>query len=176
MRNDRPDGSLESYRRELAINPDNLSQGLVDQPELFDHVSEQFILASAERDRLKLELEEAMADLDKQFRLQAHANEEKLTDTACAQLIKAAPKIREIQRELLEARKVASLWGALKDSYEQRSYMLRELVQRELAQMRNLGLQNQDRLAITGDAGTLAVRRVEEGRRRLREARETARR
>ena len=122
----------------LKIDPDDLDSCLVEQPGLFYHVAEAVSAANSQRDAVKLDLEEAQAELDQQFRKAAAARDEKITEAAIQNQIRTAPRIKALQRLYLEARAKAENRAALKEAYQQRSFMLRELVALQLSQLQNL--------------------------------------
>lgn len=131
----RPADDLEAS---LRIDPEDLDACLVEQPGLFYHVAENVSAANSARDAIKLELEEAQAELDQQFRKTALERDEKVTEASIQNQIRTAPKIKTLQRKYLEARTKAENRAALKEAYQQRSFMLRELVAVQLAHFQNL--------------------------------------
>jgi hypothetical protein len=120
--------TLESLRSKLSIDKDDLDNALVEQPDLYYHVADAYVTAVADRDAAKLDLEQATADLDKQFRGAAAAAEEKLTETSLQRKIATTPRIQNMEKDLLYLRADADRWQALKEAFQQRSFMLRELV------------------------------------------------
>jgi hypothetical protein len=127
--------ALERYRRKLAIDRDDLDLCLQEQPELFYQVSEGQVLANASRDATKLMLEEAEAAEDDRLRTQAAKHAEKITEPEIKRAIKQAPEVKRLGQEYLEFKTLAARWGVLKESYEQRSYMLKELVSTHLSRI-----------------------------------------
>lgn len=121
---------------DLEIDRDGLDDCLVKQPELFYHVSEAYVIAVAERDEVKLKLDEAIAGLDQQIRRKAAEDDERITEATIQQRIKVAPLIQQLQREHLSVRQEADSWQALKEAFQQRSYMLRELVALHISRLR----------------------------------------
>jgi hypothetical protein len=119
---------LDEYRGRLIIDRDDLDTALQQQPELFYHVADALVQAVAERDACKLELEEALAREDKSLRVAAAKTDGKLTEAAIRQQLALVPVIQDLERELLDLKRAADSWQALKEGYTQRSYMLRELV------------------------------------------------
>ena len=132
---------LDRYRQHLAIDRNDLDTCLTEQPECHYHVSQACAIATAERDKLKLELEELTAKLGLDLRDQATRRDEKLTEGALAQKLTGTPKIQELQRALLTKRQEAESWGVLKEAFQQRSFMLRELVALFIAQRHDLALE-----------------------------------
>lgn len=131
---------FEELRKGLGIDPDDIDRCLVEQPDLYYHVAELYANALSERDGAKLDLEEASADLDMQFRRDALEKEERITEEGFKQRLRASPKIKKLNRDFLDLREQADILLALKESYQQRSFMLRELVSRQIAEMNNLSL------------------------------------
>lgn len=131
------DGTLAECRAFLSIDRDDLDSCLMEQPEVFYRVAQAFTLAQAERDSIKLDLTEAQAELGVQFRKQALEKEEKLTEDGLKQKLSMAPRIQKLERQLLDASASANEYGALKESFQQRSFMLRELVALKITQRRD---------------------------------------
>ncbi len=126
----------------LRIDVDDLDNCLVSQPGLFYHVAEAVAEANSQRDLFKLELEEATAELDQQYRSQALQDPKiKVREGSIESQITIAPRIQKLQREYLAACTKAEHCAALKEAYQQRSFMLRELVAVQLAQFHNLGVE-----------------------------------
>ena len=132
---------LERYRGHLAIDQDDLDKCLMEQPEVYYVVAQAVANTTAERDKLKLELEELQAKLGLDLRDQATRRNEKLTEGGLEQKLAGMPKIQELQRSLLTKRQEAESWGVLKEAFQQRSFMLRELVALFIAQRHDLALE-----------------------------------
>jgi hypothetical protein len=137
--NEKP--TLDNLRDALTIDPDDLDTCLTQQPDLFYHAADQQAQATSRRDEIKLNLDEATAEIDGRLRKQAVEHDEKITEALLQQRLRIQPRIKELMREFLEARVLADRWQALKESYSQRSFMLRELVQRQIAQLHHLSLE-----------------------------------
>lgn len=118
---------LRDFEEELQVDQDDIDDAVIRQPELFWHVSEQLVYAIDLRDTIKKELDEAEADEDNKIRALAEANEEKITEPFVKKQIAAQPKIQRLNRELLDAKKQAALWEAMKESFSQRSYAVNKL-------------------------------------------------
>lgn len=166
----RPALSLDTLRGQLAIDTDALDACLEEQPDLYWHVSEQYADAVARRDAAKLTLEQVMAELDEKFRSAAAAADQKITETALQRKLATSPRIQELERKLLELRADADKWQALKEAFQQRSFMLRELVAMLIARMGNLSLERGMR-GVQGDLNDARVARVAEARRQRSESR-----
>jgi hypothetical protein len=159
----------EELKNSLAIDPDNLDECLVAQPGLFYHVAEQVSIANSRRDAIKLDLEVATAECDKQVREAAAQAEEKVTEPGIQNRLRTMPRIKNLSREYLEARTKAETLLALKEAYLQRSFMLRELVALSLSQATNVGLERGATSARHNIGDRNRQRGEEERRRRDRE-------
>jgi hypothetical protein len=134
--------TLDGLRGQLTIDPDDLHSGLVQQPDLFYNVSESFAAAVSRRDEQKLVLEELTAELDQLVRKGAAEREEKTTEASIHNRLRGMPKIQTAERAFLKARLDADMWQALKEAFQQRSFMLRELVSLKLRQMETISLEH----------------------------------
>jgi hypothetical protein len=132
------DKKLEELRQYLEIDADDLDRCLIEHSGVCYQVAEAYTEAAAERDALKLELEEETATQDEKLRKTAAAAEQKITETALQQSLKRLPVLQELERDLLNSKQRADKWQALNNSFQQRSYMLRALVDWKIAQIRSL--------------------------------------
>lgn len=122
------DRELELYRSQLKIDEDDLNQALMDQSELYHHVSDELVTEIAERDSLKLLIEQTEARLDKEIRKEAVDNEEKVTESQVKQRIADHKDVRELNSDMVDQQEKVNRWSALKDAYSMRSQMLRKMV------------------------------------------------
>ena len=116
---------LEEYRRYLRIDKHALDQELVEQPSLLFQISEAFVQAAAERDMLKELLATTDAKLDADVRSQ-HADE-KYTEAMVKNQVQTNKKHDQAMLKFLDAKKQAELLFALKEAFQTRSYMIRDL-------------------------------------------------
>lgn len=122
------DADLDDIAARLAIDKHRLDDCLLEQPSLYYHVAAHYTRALARRDTLELDLKVRMADLDQDFRNEAAASDSKITEATIANKVKSAPEIVALQRLALDAKNELDQWTALKEAFQQRSFMLRELV------------------------------------------------
>jgi hypothetical protein len=153
-------------RDKLRIDDDDIDRCLIEQPEYFYIAAEMVAQATGRRDTLKLQRDELLAELDQMLRKKAEEDEEKLTETALNNRLKTLPKIKEANRAYIEACRIVDEAAAMKDSYQQRSYMLRELNASANAKLYNLGLER--------GAGGARGRVVDRGREDISRARESS--
>ncbi len=116
---------INEFRNYLKIDKGSLDTELMHQPELLYQVSESYAEANAHRDAMKEALAMADAGLDARVREQFKATTE-------AQ-VKSKIQIDEQHASrfslYLEAKFAADQLAALKESFTQRGYMLRDLCQ-----------------------------------------------
>lgn len=123
------------YKKLVEIDREDLEKSLEDQPRLFSEVSEYASKWAAIRDLRKRNAEEVQARVDKEIRDEAIEGNVKLTETAIFNQVKEDDDYKEAQRTFLEAKYFADLWAGLKESYQQRSYALKDLVAIAVRQM-----------------------------------------
>ena len=133
---------VERFKPHLAIDKNNLDDCLIEQPEVYYHVSEALVKATAERDAIKLQLEEATAAEDQNIRTVAVRMGEKLTEASIQNKLTLVPAVKVLADKLVkQSGKVGEL-AALKEAFSQRSFMLRELVALFIAQRHDLAMSN----------------------------------
>lgn len=118
------DEKLSRLRSLLHINRDKLDDEVAEHAEHYERVAELHVLAVSEYDAIKQELDDVIAEESVAVR----QSEDKMTETAIKQLVKDKPKVQKLSRELLDAKLLVDKCSVLKESFGQRSYMMRELV------------------------------------------------
>lgn len=119
---------LNELKDGLKIDVNNLDIELVDQPNRFFHAGQQYSLAVSRRDRKDTELDILKAVLDKEIREDADANGDKITEAQIKAAIQRDKEHRQLTKQYLDAKQEAEEWQSLRDSYQQRSYVLKDLV------------------------------------------------
>lgn len=157
--------AANELRENLRIDEDDIDHCLVAQPEYYYMAAEAVALATSRRDTLKLQRDETIAELDQAIRRKALEDDRKITEGQISNELKTLPKVKEINRQYVEACKVVDEAVAMKESYHQRSYMLRELNASANAKLYNLGLER-------GAGGGAGRRMVERGRAEIERKRE----
>lgn len=120
-----PRGSLEEN---LRIDRDDLDGCLIEQPGHHYQVALALAEAVAVRDALKADFELLQANLDVKLRADFEERGEKTTEARLQQEMKLDPRYGEARKELLNAQAEVDRLSALKEAFQQRSFMLRELV------------------------------------------------
>lgn len=124
-----PREEFAELRTGLIIDRNALDEELVRQPVLFQEVSEKFVIAQSEAAGAKEKIAGVDATLAHDLRTKWNNTGEKFTEGKLDEAVQSSPKhIVAYQHWSNLARRAAYL-GALKDSYDQRSRMLRELGQ-----------------------------------------------
>lgn len=120
---------LDEYSGYLQIDKLNLDTCLIEQCSVYYNVGVAFANALSERDYAKAELERVKAETDKIVRLQMTTENERITEAQVANRILEDAEYRASNSNYLEWKMIADKWQALKDSFGQRAYALRDLCQ-----------------------------------------------
>lgn len=120
---------LDQYSQFVEIDKHNLDSCCVDQTRVYRDVGLEFASATSFRDLAKFELDKVKAECDKFIRQDAAINNERITEAQVAAKILEELEYQKANDEFLEWKMVTEKWTALKDSFTQRAYMLRELCQ-----------------------------------------------
>jgi hypothetical protein len=118
---------IEEFKRYLKIDKHALDQELEEQPMLFFQISEAFVQAGAERDMLKEQLATVDAKLDNAARDTYNKAEEKYTEAMIKNHVQTDKKHVGAFKLWLEAKKQADLLQVLKEAFQSRGYMIRDL-------------------------------------------------
>lgn len=121
---------LQELQANLAIDKSMLDDEVIRQPVLFYTVSEMLTIALAERDAAKEELTSVDADLDAFWRNKFGKDKSigRVTDKMITSAVQTSPGHEKAFSDYLKAKTWADKLLALKEAFQQRSYMLRDLV------------------------------------------------
>lgn len=121
--------SLADLHKYLTIEKLALDDEVINQPTLFYMVSEQLTLAMAERDAAKENLANVDASLYSKWRLKlSKIKNSRVTDAEVNNQVQCSQEHEEAFNQFLTAKTQAEKLIALKEAFQQRSYMLRDLV------------------------------------------------
>ena len=120
--------TLAELQAQLAIDKSVLDDEVIRQPVLFYTISEQLTDASAQRDAAKEELATVDAEMDSHWRKKLAKLQDKVTEKMVANHVQTSAEHEAAFKTYLEAKTKADKLSALKDAFQQRSYMLRDLV------------------------------------------------
>lgn len=118
---------IEEIKQRLQIDKQVLDDEIMRQPGLFYTVSEQLTTALAERDAAKENLDIVNAELDAKWRKNLQS-QPKLTEKVVNNHVVMDPDHEVAFAEYLMFKSKADKLQALKDAFQQRSYMLKALV------------------------------------------------
>ncbi len=120
--------SLSDLQKNLAIDKSVLDDEVIRQPMLFYEVSDQLTTALAERDAAKEELAVVDAELDNSWRRKLAKVKDRVTDKVVLSCVMTSPEHEKAFQSYLQAKTKADRLIALKEAFQQRSFMLRDLV------------------------------------------------
>lgn len=121
--------TIEQLKALLAINKNELDTEISNQPSLFYEVAEACVSAMAERDARKEELATVDAELDGKARVTLSQREERVTEAMVKNAVQSHKDHEQAFEAYMEAKTKSDLFSAMKDSFGQRGYMLRDMVQ-----------------------------------------------
>jgi uncharacterized membrane protein YheB (UPF0754 family) len=121
--------NVAEFKKYLQIDKHALDECVMQQPHLFFQVSEAFMQAAAKRDALKEELAVVDAKLDAEVREDLEKSDIKITEAKVKSNIGTDKRHEAAFRKYIAAKEHADVLMALKDAFQQRSYMLRDMVQ-----------------------------------------------
>lgn len=114
---------------ELRIDKFNLDDELVSQAEIFYKVAEKHIDSIDERDRLYQSLKNIESGLSLEVRSNCENEGKKVTEKVIETLVNTNPQRLVAQEDYLKAKKKCDDLAVMKEALQQKSYMLKELVQ-----------------------------------------------
>ena len=125
--------TLEEAKEALKINKDELDEVCLYHAGLYDEVAERHVRAVSERDFAKDELANVHAEVARGVRLDYAEKGEKVTEKAVEAETLADKKYAKANEAYLESKLNADLWGNRKDSFLQRSSMIKRLCEMNLS-------------------------------------------
>lgn len=133
MSTDMIDKPIEYYVEQLAIDKFNLDGCIERQAGLFNEIAVSLAEAISQRDFLKKDYEDVQAEVAAEVRHEAKQDSRKMTDKAVTECVAEDKDVKQAHTDFLDAKRSVDLWAALKESFMQRSYMIKELAQLYIA-------------------------------------------
>ena len=159
---------IKELRDYLEIDKHSLDDEIVKQPSLFFQVSEALSEAVAERDACKEELATVDADLDGQIRHDMEVAGDRITEAQVKNGIQVHAKHGPAFDTYILAKTRADKLLAMKEAFQQRGYMLRDLASLYVANYYDStsiqGTGKSDRAAYNQQREHLAQARKRDGR------------
>ena len=119
---------IEEFEGYLQIDKTELDEELIQQPTLFYKISHELEMILSQRDKAKQHMDVIYAQLDGDYRAELEEEGEKYTEAVIKNSILIDKEHQASMDEYTKWKEKASVLGALKDAFSQRSYMLRDLV------------------------------------------------
>lgn len=119
----------DEFRSYLKIDKNALDDAVIQQSMLYYQVSESYAQAAAERDSLKEALATTDAKLDGEVRKRLTKTDNKFTEGTVKSQIQIDPKHETAFKSYIESKERADILAALRDAFQTRAYMLRDLIQ-----------------------------------------------
>ena len=125
--------TMKEYTELLKINKHDLDGCIEQQAVLFNEIAVALANAVSVRDNLKKDYEEMQAEVAADLRQEALQDGKKMTDKAVTEAVGEDKHVKQAYKDFLDSKQQVDLWTALKESYLQRSYMIKELAQLYIA-------------------------------------------
>ena len=119
--------TLDEARKALQINKDELDEVVLHHAGLYDEVAESHVRAVSNRDYLKDGLGKVHAEAANDIRAEALEKGDKITKDAVEAATILDKEYIDASKEYGKAKLAADLWGVMKDSFLQRSSMIKRL-------------------------------------------------
>jgi hypothetical protein len=120
--------SIEDLEEGLRIDEHALDEALKQQPDLFYRVTKKLNLLVSRRDAMKQELSTVEAEVDIKIREKHRQADTKPTDKSVEAEKRTNREVMGIVDELINLNAQVAQWQALKEAFQQRSYVLKDLV------------------------------------------------
>lgn len=147
------------FRERLKIERDDLDTEVAQQPFLFMQIGEEYTMLVSQRDKMKEEVDNLYAFILMQVR--SKKAEEKMTNADADARVSVDPSYQLKVREYHQLNGEVAKWGALREAFAQRGYMLREL-----CGLYASGYWSSTR--VSGQTGDAGIRNMKESMRRKR--------
>jgi hypothetical protein len=118
---------IETLEEALAIDEHALDEALIRQPDAFYRVSKKLAMELSIRDAAKQALQEEEAYADERARSSIPEGE-KVTETSIKSLVRLDKKVLAATDKLLMHNRRVAMLQALKEAFQQRSYVMKDLV------------------------------------------------
>lgn len=119
---------MAEFRNYLSIDKDNLTEAMAAQADLFFRVGEECAIAVSERDEAKERIATVDAEIGQSCRLKnGKKPEEKVTESGIKDQIQINTQHQQAFEAYAESKKRAEQFIALRDAFQERGRMLRDL-------------------------------------------------
>lgn len=121
--------TLQDLQSGLTIDRDDLDSELAVQADMYYRVAEACALAASRRDEAKSTMEDELSRAASRARSAAAANDERATEAYVKEQAAKDKKFTDARNAYLRAKLEADLWSSMRDSYDAKGKMLREMAQ-----------------------------------------------
>jgi hypothetical protein len=157
------DFDLAELEAELQIDENNLDQCLVAQPGLYWQVAKRHAIAVSDHEAAKKSMAEIEAEIDLEIRKTARNRENRIIEKEIESRKRKDPRLERAVRKMLSLKHEAQLLDALKETFQMRSYAIKELVQLYIASYYEESSQDKAQRSLRGEK--VEQRRMEIARR-----------
>lgn len=147
---------LEEFHERLAFDRDRLDDELIEQAQLYYSAAEQCAHAVSRRDEANSIKEVEYAKACEAARLVIEEGGDKVTEGKVKELASQDEDYREAVADLSNKKLEADLWAAMKESFVQRGWALREMCEMVKAEVFSV---SSVRTGAAGEMGYSAIKR-----------------
>jgi len=122
------DGDLDRFRLWLQIDEHNLDEMLVKQPSLYHEICDRHARAVSRRDKLKEGLKVVGAELNLSVKEEADKKRKKMTEHTASAAVLSKKEHKDATKAFRKACLRVDRLQALRDAFQQRAFVLRDLV------------------------------------------------
>lgn len=120
-------GEFKRLEELLKIDKNGLDEAIIEQPEAFYEISQAYVFSVSLRDKAAEELKQIDAQVDLEIREEFEKLGKKVTEKIVDSEVRSSDDHCKAYQHYLDCKSDAEKLLALKESFIQRSYMLREL-------------------------------------------------
>lgn len=124
---------VESFKKELHIDKNSLDKALETQAAIYFQISEEYALAVSRRDEAYENIKQVDAQLNVSLRKELEDDGKKVTEALVSSAVMQHKDHNAAVENHLQLKLDADILSALKESFHQRSYMLREMIELYIA-------------------------------------------
>lgn len=153
---------LEQLAEARLIDKHNLDEGWVEQPDVFWRVCEELARANHARDAYKHTRDQIVAQAGADIRVEAVKSGKKMTEASIQRELEDTVEVVAAREHYQQLCYMSERWAGLKETFQQRSYALKDLTALHIANyyQTNSGGERRDTVAQRNRDEAGAVRRV----------------
>jgi hypothetical protein len=119
----------DQLKKDLAIDPANITASLSNQTQLFVHYASAAVRSKRQFERWKAAVDILEAQLDSQVRKEVAENGGKITEGAVRATVLSDPKMKAARARMIDAQEIHRLCDVAERAFEHRREMVKQIAQ-----------------------------------------------